>query len=45
MAKKGPGGPPHPHDALIKRSFGDVEHAAGELKAVLPAELTERIDW
>tara|TARA_R110002096_G_scaffold44524_10_gene119951 strand:- start:60157 stop:61209 length:1053 start_codon:yes stop_codon:yes gene_type:complete len=35
----------HPHDALIKRSFGDAEHAAGELKAVLPASLVSAIDW
>ena len=36
---------PHPHDALIKRSFGDVAHAAGELKAVLPSELSAKVDW
>ncbi len=36
---------PHPHDALIKRSFGDVAHAAGELKAVLPSLLARHIDW
>lgn len=35
----------HPHDALIKRSFGDAEHAAGELKAVLPAALAREVDW
>ncbi len=45
MANNKPSGPPHPHDALIKRSFGDVEHAAGELKAVLPAALVAEIDW
>ena len=38
-------GVPHPHDALIKRSFGDVVHAAGELKAVLPNALVNKIDW
>ncbi len=42
---KKPHGIPHPHDALIKRSFGDVAHAAGELKAVLPSELAAKVDW
>lgn len=26
---------PLPHDALIKRSFGGIEHATGERKAAL----------
>ena len=35
----------NPHDALVKRTFGSVEHAEGELRAVLPRVLVEAIDW
>lgn len=35
----------NPHDALFKRTFSQVEHAAGLLRAVLPAEVVPRIDW
>jgi predicted transposase YdaD len=35
----------NPHDALFKRTFQDLETAAGELRSVLPAKLVERIDW
>ncbi len=36
---------PKPHDGLFRHVFSDPEHAAGELKTVLPAELVARIDW
>jgi hypothetical protein len=34
-----------PHDALFKAVFSQPEHAAGELRQLLPAALAERIDW
>ena len=34
-----------PHDALFKYVFSQPEHAASELRAVLPTELSKRIDW
>ena len=33
------------HDALFKKTFSQVEHAAGELRAILPPGLTARIDF
>jgi predicted transposase/invertase (TIGR01784 family) len=36
---------PNPHDALVKVVFGKPEHAQGMLRAVLPAALTETLDW
>ena len=33
------------HDSLVKRSFGIVENARGELQAVLPPDLVREIDW
>ena len=36
---------PTPHDALFKFTFGNPEHAAGELRAVLPADLVEHLDF
>jgi predicted transposase YdaD len=33
-----------PHDALFKAVFGQPEHAAGALRAVLPAELSAAND-
>ncbi len=33
------------HDALFKKTFSQVEHATGELRAILPPGLTERIDF
>lgn len=33
------------HDALFKAAFSQVEHAAGELKAILPPALSARIDF
>jgi Putative transposase, YhgA-like len=37
--------PTQAHDALFKKTFSQVAHAAGELRAVLPAALVERIDF
>lgn len=34
-----------PHDALFYKTFSNPEHAAAELKHVLPAEMAARIDW
>jgi hypothetical protein len=34
-----------PHDALFKAVFSQPEHAAGELRQLLPAPLADRIDW
>ncbi len=34
-----------PHDALFKAVFSQPEHAAVELRSVLPPALVERIDW
>lgn len=36
---------PNPHDALFQVTFSQPEHAAGELRHVLPATLVARIDW
>lgn len=33
------------HDALVKATFSQVEHAAGELRLALPAALAARIDF
>ena len=35
---------PHPHDTLIRAIFGQPDHAADELRAILPASLTSRLD-
>jgi len=37
--------PNTPHDALFKFAFSQVEEAAGELRHVLPAALSSRIDF
>jgi predicted transposase/invertase (TIGR01784 family) len=34
-----------PHDRFFRRVFSDPEHAAGELRTVLPAALVARLDW
>jgi predicted transposase/invertase (TIGR01784 family) len=34
-----------PHDALFKYVFSQPEHAASELRSVLPAEVAGRLDW
>jgi predicted transposase/invertase (TIGR01784 family) len=36
---------PTPHDALFKHVFSQPEHAASELLAVFPRELSARVDW
>jgi predicted transposase/invertase (TIGR01784 family) len=36
--------PPNPHDALFRRTFEDVAHAAAELRAVLPPALVAELD-
>src|SRR5262245_56632449 len=33
------------HDALFRATFSNVEHAAGELRRMLPEAIVERIDW
>lgn len=33
------------HDALFKKTFSQIEHATGELQAILPPGLTARIDF
>lgn len=34
-----------PHDRLFRRVFSDPEQAAGELRQLLPAKVSRRIDW
>jgi predicted transposase YdaD len=34
-----------PHDALFRAVFGQLEHARGELRAIVPAALAEALDW
>ncbi len=34
-----------PHDSFVKRTFTNLDHAADELRAVLPPALVARIDW
>ena len=34
-----------PHDTLFKATFSQVEHAAGELRTILPPELVSRLDF
>lgn len=36
---------PTPHDALFCQVFADPLHAAGELRAMLPAGIAARADW
>jgi hypothetical protein len=35
----------HPHDALFRAVFSQVEHAAGLLAALVPAAFAARVDW
>lgn len=35
----------HPHDGLVRRMLGRPETAAVELRAALPASITDRLDW
>lgn len=44
MALPGPTEPNNPHDALFRKTFSRVEHAAAELQVVLPPELLSRIE-
>ena len=37
--------PPSPHDALFKAIFAQPEHAAGELRWLLPVAIAASIDW
>ena len=37
--------PNTPHDGLFKATFSQVEHAAGELRAILPPALVARLDF
>jgi hypothetical protein len=34
-----------PHDALFKYVFSQPEHVAGELRALLPADVSQHLDW
>jgi predicted transposase/invertase (TIGR01784 family) len=36
---------PNPHDAIFKAVLGKPEHAQGVLRAVVPAELADALDW
>ena len=46
MPKPRRGEPPtQPHDALVKWTFSQREHAAGLLKAALPPEVVAAVDW
>jgi hypothetical protein len=35
----------NPHDTLFRRTFGNVEHALGLLRSMLPEALAEAADW
>jgi Putative transposase, YhgA-like len=36
---------PTPHDKLVRRTFGDLQHARGLLRSLVPAAITGSIDW
>ena len=40
-----PHDPPNPHDSLVRFVFSDPEHAAGELRHILRADLSARFTW
>jgi predicted transposase/invertase (TIGR01784 family) len=44
MAASGPPDPSNPHDALFRVTFSKVEHAAAELRIVLPPALLRSLD-
>jgi predicted transposase YdaD len=44
VAATEPPEPSNPHDALFRHTFARVEHAAAELRSVLPAEILARLD-
>jgi predicted transposase/invertase (TIGR01784 family) len=35
----------NPHDALFRAIFGELEHARGALRSVVPAAVAEALDW
>ncbi len=35
----------NPHDGLVKLTFGQVEHARGELRAIVPPAFAEALQW
>ncbi len=35
----------NPHDGLVKLTFGQVEHARGELRAIVPPAVSEALHW
>jgi len=35
----------HPHDALFRKTFSDLDNATGQLRAVLPPRIVEAIEW
>ena len=37
--------PPTPHDSLVQLVFSQPEHAQGELRRLLPAQISARITW
>ena len=34
-----------PHDSIFKQIFSQPQHAEGELRHVLPPELSQQVDW
>lgn len=34
-----------PHDAFFKETFSDLDNARGELRSILPPEVSALIDW
>ncbi len=36
---------PTPHDGLVKLTFGQIEHARGELRAIVPSALADGLQW
>ena len=33
------------HDAMFRAIYGQLEHARGELRTIVPAVLAEALDW
>jgi len=36
---------PTPHDKLVRRTFGDLQHARGLLRSLVPEALATGVDW
>ena len=36
---------PTPHDALVRQTFGQLEHARGLLRSIVPEKLSALVDW